>query len=870
MVQRVATVAFEGIEARAVDVQVQVAPGLPAFNVVGLPDKAVSEARERVRAALVASGLALPARRITVNLAPADLPKEGSHYDLPIALGLMAAIGAIPADALAGFTVLGELGLDGSIAAVAGVLPAAIGANARGEGLICPAACGPEAAWASPEMEIVAAGSLIQLANHFRGTQVLSRPQPKIREVEGALRRSEGHQGPGKRQARARSRRRRRAQSADGRAARRRQVDAGGAAADDPAAADAGRTARSLDDRLGRRRDRRRRADQPAAVPQPASFRQHAGAGRRRPARAAGRGVARASRRAVSRRVSRVRAAGARLAAPAARNRRGRDRARQPSRHLSGALHAGRRHEPVPLRPRQRTGLCLQARAERALRGRLPGAAVGPAARPHRPAHRGAGGHRRRSHPAAAGGRQPRGRRARRARARDAGASATRRSACRMCAPTRRRRARCSKRWRGPMPRDLRCCATPPTRCGSPRAAITACCGWRARSPISTAPRRSAACISPRRCPIAHSPTRSAARRERCRACRRAASALTFPHRHPLKSAKRIIAASTLPRACGAARRASARDCKESAGKDRRHKRVVKQACAGAQPRTAKARNGMGGGHAGDLQAHCDFTRAFGTPPGMAVRRSRRGDPVDVVRRGVRLPGRDEKPGRALRSAYVRDRRRRPVRRGLRRNRSADFAQQARARGTARAAGARRRPRRPQLGAQGERGAREELSRSAGRPDRAPRQRRAASPMSTTPIARSPAARATSWSAPRSRCRSSSRARPRCCPTARASTTRRSRPPPARAGSPGARSRCATARRPRCKASAATSPTASSAERALADARDQAEAANRRQVALPCHGLARDSHAAQRHPRHGRSAARHAAHAGADRPTPRP
>jgi magnesium chelatase family protein len=187
MVQRVATVAFEGIEARAVDVQVQVAPGLPAFYVVGLPDKAVSEARERVRAGLIASGLALPARRITVNLAPADLPKEGSHYDLPIALGLMAAIGAIPADALSGFAVLGELGLDGSIAGVAGVLPAAIGANARGEGLICPAACGPEAAWASPEMEIIAASSLIQLANHFRGTQVLSRPQPKIREPDDAL-----------------------------------------------------------------------------------------------------------------------------------------------------------------------------------------------------------------------------------------------------------------------------------------------------------------------------------------------------------------------------------------------------------------------------------------------------------------------------------------------------------------------------------------------------------------------------------------------------------------------------------------------------------------------------------------------------------
>src|ERR1700729_239153 len=115
MVQRVSTVAFEGIEARAVDVQVQVAPGIPAFHVVGV------------------------------------------------------------------------LGLEGSIAAVAGVLPAAIGANGRGEGLICPAACGPEAAWASPEMEIIAAGSLIQLANHFKGTQVLSRPQPKVREAEGSL-----------------------------------------------------------------------------------------------------------------------------------------------------------------------------------------------------------------------------------------------------------------------------------------------------------------------------------------------------------------------------------------------------------------------------------------------------------------------------------------------------------------------------------------------------------------------------------------------------------------------------------------------------------------------------------------------------------
>jgi magnesium chelatase family protein len=182
MVQHVSTVAFEGVEARPIDVQVQVAPGLPAFNIVGLPDKAVSEARERVRAALIASGLALPAKRITINLAPADLPKEGSHYDLPIALGLMSAIGAIPSDAAADFMVVGELGLDGSLAPVSGVLPAAVAANEREQGLICPAACGAEAAWASPDMNIVAPRSLLQLVNHLRGTQLLLRPTPKIRE----------------------------------------------------------------------------------------------------------------------------------------------------------------------------------------------------------------------------------------------------------------------------------------------------------------------------------------------------------------------------------------------------------------------------------------------------------------------------------------------------------------------------------------------------------------------------------------------------------------------------------------------------------------------------------------------------------------
>jgi magnesium chelatase family protein len=187
MVSHVTTVAFQGIEAVPVDVQVQIAPGTVYFGIVGLPDKAVNESRDRVRAALHASGLSLPPKRIIINLAPADLPKEGSHYDLPIALALMAAIGALPGDQLGDFVALGELSLDGTIAAAAGVLPAAISANALGRGLICPAACGAEAAWASREMAILAPRSLIAIANHFRGTQVLSRPEAGMVEAAGGL-----------------------------------------------------------------------------------------------------------------------------------------------------------------------------------------------------------------------------------------------------------------------------------------------------------------------------------------------------------------------------------------------------------------------------------------------------------------------------------------------------------------------------------------------------------------------------------------------------------------------------------------------------------------------------------------------------------
>ncbi|MEN0041252.1 MAG: magnesium chelatase domain-containing protein, partial [Pseudomonadota bacterium] len=182
MVAHCSTIAFQGITAVPVDVQVMIGPGKHAIHIVGLADKAVAESRERISAALHASGLAMPHKKITINLAPADLPKEGSHYDLPIALALMAAMGAMPADALDGYIAMGELALDGTIAPVAGALPAAIGANALGKGLICPHAGGSEAAWADPNMDVLAPRSLIAMANHFKGTQHLSRPTAGMRD----------------------------------------------------------------------------------------------------------------------------------------------------------------------------------------------------------------------------------------------------------------------------------------------------------------------------------------------------------------------------------------------------------------------------------------------------------------------------------------------------------------------------------------------------------------------------------------------------------------------------------------------------------------------------------------------------------------
>ena len=187
MVSRVATVAFKGMEAVPVDVQVHMASGVVAFSIVGLGDKAVAESKERVRAALSAIGLALPAKRITVNLAPADLPKEGSHYDLPIAVGLLTAMGILPVDFTSRYLVLGELSLDGKVEPVNGVLPAAMAANARDLGLICPEECGPEAAWASDDLDILGVRSLIQVLNHMKGTQVLSRPPARVAEPGAPL-----------------------------------------------------------------------------------------------------------------------------------------------------------------------------------------------------------------------------------------------------------------------------------------------------------------------------------------------------------------------------------------------------------------------------------------------------------------------------------------------------------------------------------------------------------------------------------------------------------------------------------------------------------------------------------------------------------
>ncbi len=179
MVTRVGTVAFQGIDVLNVDVQVVMASGLPAFHIVGLPDKAVGESRDRVRAALSSLGLSMPPRRITVNLAPADVAKEGSHFDLPIAIGLLGAMGVLSEDETRRMTAMGELGLDGTIAPVLGALPAAIYAASEARTFVCAKAQGGEAVWAG-DLDVIAAPDLLSLINHVKGTHILAAPEPKL------------------------------------------------------------------------------------------------------------------------------------------------------------------------------------------------------------------------------------------------------------------------------------------------------------------------------------------------------------------------------------------------------------------------------------------------------------------------------------------------------------------------------------------------------------------------------------------------------------------------------------------------------------------------------------------------------------------
>lgn len=173
MLSKLSTVAFNGIEVQEISVEVQIASGLPNFIIVGLPDKAVAESKERIRASFFHLGLSLPQRRIIVNLAPADIQKEGAHYDLPIAMGILAALEIFDKAQLQEYIILGGLSLDALIAPVAGVLPAAIFASSTHRGLICPGKNKNEAFWAGKDVNVLAAPNLLALVNHFKGEEIL-------------------------------------------------------------------------------------------------------------------------------------------------------------------------------------------------------------------------------------------------------------------------------------------------------------------------------------------------------------------------------------------------------------------------------------------------------------------------------------------------------------------------------------------------------------------------------------------------------------------------------------------------------------------------------------------------------------------------
>ena len=161
-----------GIEAPEVIIEVHLANGLPALSIVGLPEAAVKESKDRVRAALLNARFEYPARRITVSLAPADLPKEGGRFDLPIALGILAASGQIPNDNLHRYEFVGELGLGGQLRPIRGVLPVALHARDAGRSLILPQQNADEAALVS-DATVMPAEHLLDVVAHLHGQTLL-------------------------------------------------------------------------------------------------------------------------------------------------------------------------------------------------------------------------------------------------------------------------------------------------------------------------------------------------------------------------------------------------------------------------------------------------------------------------------------------------------------------------------------------------------------------------------------------------------------------------------------------------------------------------------------------------------------------------